>query len=337
MTTQTRDGLNRAYDATKGKEEGRKILAAHYVPVKKMTREEAADMVFVSASSVGNWVARYAEGGADVLRGLPRPGRPREVGREEMGAIIDKESRPHATAEDVRQAIHGRTGAPCHPATVRLRMREHGLSHKRGHSVHANRAADSAVRRWQWRAASIIRKVEAAGFTVVAQDGAIITHGAGEGIWSRRGGRVLIPYTGRRRKAVAHAPVASDGRRPCGLRRRLGAPVFVAHLKRPHKKFGRAVVFLDMATQHRAGESSEFVLGCGGVVRLACLPAGTPELNVVEGPWRQLRRLLVGLHVSDFGDFRRVVGGLLRIMRHGLYAHTCLNKRVRRDPVVPRR
>lgn len=205
--------------------------------------------------------------------------------------------------------------------------------------MHANRAGDSAVRGWQWRAASFIRKVEAAGFTVVAQDEAIITHGAGagEGLWSRRGERVLVPYTGSRRKAVANAPVASDGRQPCGLRQRLGAPTFVAHLKKLHKKFGRVVVFLDRATQHRAREASEFVLGCGGDVRLACLPVGTPELNVVEGLWHQLRWLLVGLHVPDFGDFRLVVGGLLRTVRHGLYAHTYLNRRVGRDLAVPRR
>jgi len=339
MDTQTRDDLNEAYDDEKDKEVSRRILAVYYVLDKDMTHAQAADMVFTSASSVGNWVARYTEGGIDALRDLPRSGRPREVGREEMETIIDRESQPHARPEDVRQTVYDLTGVLYHISTVRRRMRERGLSHKRGHPVHVNRASDSAVRGWQWRTGASVPEMEAAGFTIVAQDEAIITHGAGagQGLWSRRGERVLVPYTGSRRKVVAYASIASDGRRLCELHGRFDAATFVAHLKKIHKKFGRVAVFLDRAPQHRAREVGEFVQGCGGDVRLVYLPVGTPELNVVEELWHQLRRLLVGLHVPAFDDFRRVVGGLLRTMRHGLDALSYLQRRVKRDCAIPRR
>jgi len=111
----------------------------------------------------------------------------------------------------------------------------------------------------------------------------------------------------------------------------------VAHPRKLHKKFGRVVVFLDRAPQHRAREVAGYLRSCNGEVRLMYLSVGTPEPDVVEEMWHQLRRLLVGLHVPDFGDFRRVVGGLLRTMRHGLDVFTYLNRSVRRDSAVPRR
>lgn len=46
----------------------------------------------------------------------------------------------------MREEIRSRTGMLHSIITMRLRMREHGLSSKRAHPVHINRARDSTVR-----------------------------------------------------------------------------------------------------------------------------------------------------------------------------------------------
>lgn len=337
VVTQARDGLGEAYRAEKDKDVAGRILAVHYVLDRGMTHGEAAEMVFCSASSVDNWVARYREGGVDALRDLPRPGRPRLVGRGRLGKIMDVASRPHAKARAMRKAIYERTGTLYHITTVRLRMREHGLSPKRAHPVHVNRASDREVSRWQRVTEKRIRDLERRGFTAVAQDEAMVRHDSGGGgwLWTGRGERAHVQYTGSHRKVVLYGGIAGDGRRLCQVRKKFDAATFVAYLRKLHQKFGKVAVVLDRASQHRAEEVADYLKGCGGEVVLVYLPVGTPELNVVEGLWLQLRRILLGMLLPGFDEFRRAVSDILRTMPHSLDMFAYMGRTVKRDKALP--
>lgn len=339
MVTQARGGLGEAYRAERDSKVAGRILAIHYVEDMGIPRELAAEMLFCSSSSIDNWVARYAEGGVDALRDLPRSGRPRKVGRAALGRIMDRVSRPHVRASAMREEIRARTGILYHIGTVRLRMRECGLSPKRAHPVHVNRACDATVSWWQWGTKKRIGSLGGRGFTVVAQDEAILLHDTGGGpwLWARRGERASVPYTGSHRKLALYASITRDGRRCCAVHKKFDAPTFLGYLRKLHKRFGRVAVILDRAPQHRARAARGFLRECDGEVVLLRLPVGTPELNVVEGLWHQLRRILAGMYFSDFGDFRRKVGALLRTMPHSLDMLAHLYRRLRRDPVAPRR
>jgi len=113
VATQARDGFREACGLEGGKEVARRILAVHCVKGMGMTLEVAAGAAF-TASSVSNRLARYEEGGVDALLDLPRSGRPRLVGRDDMGRILDDVSRPHTRPAEVREEIHGRTGVWYH-------------------------------------------------------------------------------------------------------------------------------------------------------------------------------------------------------------------------------
>jgi len=192
VATQARDGLGEVYGLEGNKEAERRILAAHCVKDMDITLEVAAGEAFASAPSVSNWMARHEEGGVGALRDLPRPGRPRLVGRDDMGSILDGVSRPHTRLAEARRDIHECT-CVWYEFTVWLRKRERGLSRKRPHPVHANRARDPTVSRWQWSTRRRIRGLERRGHTVVAQDEVILPHGAAGGRGSSPGAASAPP------------------------------------------------------------------------------------------------------------------------------------------------
>jgi len=205
--------------------------------------------------------------------------------------------------------------------------------------VHVNRASDRSVRGWQADTGKGIRDPGREGFTAVAQDEAIILHEAGGGpwLWPGRGERAPVPYTGSHKRPVLYGAVASDGRRPCQARKGLGAATFVAHLKRLHKKFGKIAVVAGRAPQHRAAVVPGWLRSRGGGVELACLPVGTPEPDAVVGLWHQLGRILAGVSLPGFDDFRRMAGGILRTMPHTLDMFAHLEREAGRDLAAPRR
>jgi transposase len=73
-------------------ERARIILAA----ASGLNNKEIADKVGVCAATVGTWRNRFAEGRMDGLYDEPRPGAPREIGDDEIAAMIRKtlETRP---------------------------------------------------------------------------------------------------------------------------------------------------------------------------------------------------------------------------------------------------
>jgi len=103
--------IGKAYDDEEDKEVARRILAVHYVLDKEMTQEVAADMLFCSLPSVGNWVSWYEEGGVAALRDLPRSGRPPKVGRDRVERIIDEETPTNARPGGVRPEACARRSA----------------------------------------------------------------------------------------------------------------------------------------------------------------------------------------------------------------------------------
>jgi transposase len=64
--------------------------------------------------------------------------------------------------------------------------------------------------------------------------------------------------------------------------------VFLDYLKKLQKKIGKAILFIDRATQHYCSRKVRTYLEENkDVIRVTYFPKGSPELNAVEECWRQ--------------------------------------------------
>ena len=68
---------------------------------------------------------------------------------------------------------------------------------------------------------------------------------------------------------------------------------FVDFLEAVHKWFGKAMMVLDGALQHRAGIVLEALKEMNCEARLASLPSGCPDLSAIEEIWRQMKHAVL--------------------------------------------
>ena len=64
-------------------------------------------------------------------------------------------------------------------------------------------------------------------------------------------------------------------------------------LEAVHKWFGKTIMVLDGASQHRAKIVRETLREMNGEVRLVFLPPGCPDLNAIEEVWRQMKHAVL--------------------------------------------
>jgi transposase len=104
-------------------ERARIILAA----ASGLNNKEIADKVGVCAATVGTWRNRFAESRMDGLYDEPRPGAPREIGDDEIAAMIRKtlETRPKGATHWSLRAMGKEIGHA--PSTVHRIWQAFGL------------------------------------------------------------------------------------------------------------------------------------------------------------------------------------------------------------------
>ena len=68
---------------------------------------------------------------------------------------------------------------------------------------------------------------------------------------------------------------------------------FVDFLEAVRKWFGKTMMVLDGASQHRAGIALEALKEMNGEARPVSLPPGYPDLSAIEGVWRQMKRAVL--------------------------------------------
>ena len=81
-----------------------------------------------------------------------------------------------------------------------------------------------------------------------------------------------------------------------------------------YKWFGKTIMVLDGASQHRAKIIREALKEMNGEVRLVFLPPGCPDLNAIEEIWRQMKHAVLDAPDSqtpqDVRGHRQVARGV---------------------------
>ena len=113
------------------------------------------------------------------------------------------------------------------------------------------------MRQWQAGAAGTIRGAKRRGFAAVVQDESIFVWIGIDGRepWSRVGDPVADGRHGRRDRVAMFGALADDGTRLVHRYGRLDGPTFVECLKEVRRKWGKALVIMDNAGQHKTGRS----------------------------------------------------------------------------------
>lgn len=109
-------------------------------------------------------------------------------------------------------------------------------------------------------------------------------------MWAKRGEQARVPISGNRHRRVLYGALNPDSGDICldkALRWDQGS--FQAHLRHIRSKWRgwNIVLFLDRGTPHTAKRSQRLAQELG--VELRWLPVACPELNPVEGLWREVK------------------------------------------------
>ena len=157
------------------------------------------------------------------------------------------------TPRKLRNWIRGKLNARYSLCSVRRILRLLGFSSKKSATMYAPAADPDAVRQWQAGAAGTISWAKRRGFAVVVQDESIfIRIGTNGGkLWSRVGEPVAVIRHGRGDRTVVHGALAEDGIRPIRQYERLDGPTFVRYLEEARRKWGKVLLIMDNAGQHK--------------------------------------------------------------------------------------
>ena len=229
------------------------------------------------------WVARFNEGGIGGLWDAPG-GRMFRARYGRIRRLVDSlAGRNMLTPRKLRNWIRGKLYIRCSLCSVRRILRLLEFSSKRFTTRYASAADTDAIKRWQADAADMISGAKRRGVTIVVQDESIFVMGGmnGRNLWSRVGDPVAVTKHGRRDRTVVYSALAEDGTRLMRQYEKLDGSTFVKYLEEVRRKWGKALLIMDNASQHKTRTVREYLEEHDGTEALY-LPAATLELSVVE-------------------------------------------------------
>jgi len=308
------EDLRKAYRKERDPGVRARMVAVNSVCV-KMDVGKTADLLMQCPDRVSHRARRSGEGGIGALRDIPRSGRPPKVRRERISRMIKKSKDGRVIPRKLRADIRESTGVLYHMTSVRRILRKLDMSPKVSQQVHTSKPDIDTIRRWQRSAKRRISRLKREGFVTAVMDESVFvsTPSKGRKYWSPVGEPVTVPYDGRRPRTVAYGAMTADGRRFFRTYDRFDGRTFLKYFKELCGHYGKVLVVMDGAPQHRTKDVRRFLADHPDTVRAMCLPAGTPELSAVEEYWHQAKRdVLVSEYYATFGEMRRTLSEYLR-------------------------
>ena len=180
--------------------------------------------------------------------------------------------------------------------------------------MYASAADSDAVRQWQAGAVGTISWAKRRGFAVVVQDESIFIRieTNGRKLWSRVGEPVAVIRHGRRDRTVVYGALAEDGIRLMRQYERFDGPTFVKYLKEARRKWGKVLLIMGNAGQHKTKAVRKYLEG-HDEVEILYLPTATPKLSAVESVWKDAKyRLVTSEHYETLEDLTHAVSEYFR-------------------------
>ena len=123
---------------------------------------------------------------------------------------------------------------------------------------------------------------------------------------------MTVSSHGRRDRTVVYGTLAEDGTRLTRQYGRFNNPTFVRYLKEARRKWGKVLLIMDNAGQHKTKAARKY-LEEHDEVEILYLPTATPRLSAVESVWRDAKyRLVTSEHCETLEDLTHAVSEYFR-------------------------
>ncbi len=316
MDEKSKKLLIQAYKREKrGTIKGR-IHAVCMVKIRGLGVSEVASLCFCDPHTVTSWVRHFESEGLAGLEDRPRPGRPPKVGLEKIAGLAARTG-SITTPKQLKENIRKEFKVTYHISNVTKIMHRLGLSAKTARRIHVNRPEIKKIRQWQRNAKRRISRLQEKGFLPVVFDEAIFVDDPASGVkyWSPEGEPIVTTYKGRHGKVVAYGSIVTDGRQFFRTHEKFDKETVLQYLKDLVRHFGKVVVIMDNAPQHKSRIVMKF-LKENPDIKVMWLPAATPELSGVEEYWHQAKRnVLVSEYYATIVQMRNAMSEYFRTAR----------------------
>ena len=286
--------------------------------------KDAAYSADVDRRTVQLWVARFDEGGIGGLRDAPGRGRPPRAGYGRIRKLADRLAGKNMLApRKLRNWIRGNLNARYSLCSVRRILHFLWFSSRRPAAMHASVADADSVRQWQAGATGTIPGAKRRRFTIVVQNESIFlrTGTNGRKLWSRVGDPVTASRHGGRDRTTVFGALAEDGIRLMRQYGKFDGPTFVRYLKEARRKWGKVLLIMDNAGQHKTKAVRKYLEEHDGL-EILYLPTATPRLSAVESVWKDAKyRRVASERCETLEDLTHAVSEYFRTcsIRLGIY------------------
>ena len=197
--------------------------------------------------------------------------------------------------------IFEKTGHRYELSHVRKIMKKWGYTMKAAVFKHARRPGNRRIRRFQAKARDTIEYLESEGYLTCIQDESIAIAGARarREVYTLKNERAVYTYAGSYDKTIVFGPITNDGEGYFERHEKFTKDEFKSFLKNACQKFGKLLMVLDRAPQHKAKVVRDALEELNGDVKLLFLLAGCHDLSAMEELWRQMKMaVLTGPYVK---------------------------------------
>lgn len=262
---------------------------------------QAAKELCMAPSWGTKWYKRYKIEGLKGLQNRPRSGRPPKVHRGIMSKVRQKTRETACwTLYDMSEHIREYTGVEYSESHVRRILAAWGYVMKVPVMRHANRANKRRIKKFQKQLKKTRTELEADRYTVAMQDETIVMAEtrARKNVYTLKHKRAVFTYNGNHAMTIVLGLITANGE-GFGRYEKFTKEEFTTFIQDAHSWFGKLLIILDGASQHRARIVRQVIAEMNGKVILKFLPPDCPDLNAIEEVWRQLKMaVLSGPHIK---------------------------------------
>jgi len=137
--------------------------------------------------------------------------------------------------------------------------------------------------------------------------------------WILRNKRPIVTVTGSHEKTIIFGVLSLDGKQLFRQYKRFDSHSFITYLGEVQKKFGKFILFVDRATQHRSKVVKDYLQRNTDTIRMEYFPVGSPEFNAVEECWRQGKYNILSNYYSSLSHIKSTISYYYRTRRFNLH------------------